>query len=317
MSEAALKKLEEIESDHPGLSDYVAAVQAFLQDPPLDVFRERFAVAISRVGEDTIRKACRQWEKEGILPDVTALTQEQVGALWENVIFTLLLGDCVEFYPPEHVNLADEKPVPCKQLRDLQVREAPDLSSAPYWKKVLYLNFPEFYLEPLLRAPNGRNIVGCDLACGWGRASLTLPDYTNRNIVCCDLAERNLDLLEKLARRAKLAEHVTTKRCDITSLPFPDESFDFFLAFDIFEHLNDHALEQTAHEILRCAKAGAVLYTETPLQAYCLAVTHVQDFTYHSLTSFFRNCSAHGKQFRLGMYIEFIPDQFGFVIGAS
>jgi ubiquinone/menaquinone biosynthesis C-methylase UbiE len=45
----------------------------------------------------------------------------------------------------------------------------------------------------------------------------------------------------------------------ILSLPYADESFDYVLAFDIFEHLSLDAMEQAMKEAMRLAKKGIVI----------------------------------------------------------
>jgi ubiquinone/menaquinone biosynthesis C-methylase UbiE len=202
----------------------------------------------------------------------------------------------------------------CKQIIELAARNYSTLEDVSYWRYVLNLNFPEFFLEPYMPSRPGQILHGCDLACGWGRIALALQDYSSRHIHCCDLTVKNLVLLKKLAANAGISEHISLNRCDITRLSYPDQFFDFFLAFDIFEHLNDEALTSCAHEILRCSRPGAVLYTETPMQAYCLQVTHVQNFTPEDFISFFENCQAYGKRFELAYFTRHIPNHFSFIV---
>jgi ubiquinone/menaquinone biosynthesis C-methylase UbiE len=178
------------------------------------------------------------------------------------------------------------------------------------------MNLPEFYLEPFLPPRGESRQVGCDLACGWGRASLTLRDYRQRHIYCCDLSQGNLDRLAELAERAGLRDKVSPRKCDVTSLPFGEEEFDFFQAFDIFEHLTDTALDQMLTEILRCARKGAILYAEIPLHAYCPPLTHIQDFSFEEVVDFLQGHSACGRRFRLLNHDSRIPDHFTYSVDA-
>ncbi len=312
---AAMVLLAQLETAHPGLSSYVGEVAAFIE-VPYAMMRRRFALAVERAGWEKINQACCDWEREGILPDIAGLTQDQVGALWENIIFDLILGECIGFFPPESTDLYLEMPVRCEAFIDVleRYKGVPGLLKAPYWKNVLYLNFPELYLEPLLNVNHDGLVQGCDIACGWGRASLTLHDYENVHVECCDLTQKNLDILAKLAQRNGLTQHVTARRVDVTRLPFDDNQFDFFLSFDIFEHLNDKSLDRCLREILRCAMPGAVLYTETPMNGYCLPVTHVQDFTKKRFVEILESCKGYGKCFKLEIYNVLIPNHFGFMI---
>lgn len=287
-----------LESRHAGLGAYLADVAGFLYFP-LPEMRRRFCVGIDRLGFDIVDRACREWEAAGILPNPSALTQDHVSAIWLSPVFDIVMADCLQFFPPETVNLRELIPPPCRTLAEAGRRTAPSFLEAPYWRAVLHFNMPELYLEPFL--PRGP-LEGCDLACGWGRVALTLPTYDGRRVHCCDLTPKNLALLSRLAAKAGVSAHLIPCRCDVTGLPFQDTSLDFFLAFDIFEHLNDDALDQCGREILRTAKPGAVLYTETPMQSYKLAVTHVQDFSSAGFIQRFTSTFAHGKRFALGLF---------------
>ncbi len=193
----------------------------------------------------------------------------------------------------------------------------PNLFENAYLQLTLFLNFPEMYLESFLPARRTFPQAGRDLACGWGRASLTLRDYRNRHVTCCDLTQANLDRLEALAVPAGLLDKITLRRCDVTALPFDDGSFDFFLAFDIFEHLTEEALERCVDEVLRCTKVGCVLYGEIPLHAYCPAVTHIQNFSFDEIVDCVQNRSSHGRRFVLKHYIPKIASHFSFAIVAA
>lgn len=311
-SASSLANLEALEQAHPGLRRYIRTIADFLA-VPFPPLWERFAAGVARLPRDEIEAACRQWEAVGILPEVRIADDAQVAAVWSSPLFQVFLHDALQFFPPADVDITAYVPPPCAGIADLQKRPLPPLLDG-YWKLTLQLNLPELYLDPFLDP--AASLLGCDLACGWGRASLTLRRYENRRIFCCDYTPVNLQRLDSLARRAGLRPHLALARADITTLPFAAGTFDFFLAFDIFEHLTNAALARLLPEILRCAKIGAVLYTETPLRAYCPAVTHIQDFTFQSLVSLFKGASAGGKRFRLKHYDPRISNHFTFEVSA-
>jgi ubiquinone/menaquinone biosynthesis C-methylase UbiE len=191
-------------------------------------------------------------------------------------------------------------PPVARSWNDYATRPFASLLDAPYWQAVLQYHLPEFFLEPFVR--QGAT-AGCDLACGWGRVSLTLPTYDARTIHCCDSTPKNLRLLRRLAANEGISQHVIPHQCDVTRLPFGADTFDFYLAFDIFEHLSDTSLRQCLDEILRTARPGAVLYSETPMQSYCLAVTHVQNFTFRGFIDFVLGYRAHGKRYEVALFL--------------
>ncbi len=314
MTASALAMLYQIETKHPGLKQYLHEIALFIGLPDA-VMRERFAQAVQEAGKTEVVAACREWEAEGILPYFTEI-HDKVGVIWDSLLFHLIL-DSIGFYPPPTTDIAAEMPAACQPSSELLKRSLPSRIQDPYWKYVLYMILPEFYLEPYLKSQHQATVRGCDLACGWGRASLTLRQYQNRHIDCLDLSKKNLELLYSLAERARLTDHITTHLCDITHLPFNNEQFDFFLSFDLFEHLTDEALTRCTQEILRCGRLGAVLYTETPMHSYCPAVTHIQDFSSEGFVDFFQNCTVDGKTFRLVCHHPFLPNHFTFLISPA
>ncbi len=308
-----LPLLEGLEEAYPGFEQYLRDVAAGLRLPP-GMLRERFSEALERLGVHRASAACREWEDLGILPRFAIRSDDHVAALWNSALFQVFLRDVIHFYPPEALNVADHLPPPCATVREIWSRNHPRLLEDPYWKVVLFVVLPELYLEPFLPpAPDGE-IIGCDLGCGWGRASLSLRNYAGRRIYCCDLVPHNLRLVRKLAARAGVDKEIVPLRTDITDLPFAADSVDFFLAFDIFEHLTDRSLEKTLKGILRCARPGAVLYTEIPLHSYCPAITHIQDFSRERVLDLFEGFPGNGRRFVLRRFDPFLPSHFSFSV---
>ncbi len=301
---------------HPGLSGYTRALSSFF-GLPLDVTQRRYWTGIERVGVAQAVSACAEWEKAGILPGILCETGSQVRTMWSSPLFDITLTEVVNYYPPASVDLRQYVPPPCASPVEWVFRASPVYGDAPYWQRVLCATLPELYLEPFLAAPGSRELVGCDLACGWGRACLSLRNPEGRRIYACDFGQRSLDLLSQLARNSGRAENIVPTRCDIARLPFPPDRFDFFLAFDIFEHLPTGSLESSLCEILRCARAGAVLYAEIPLHSYCPAVTHIRDLSIESVNAIFAEAAWQGKRYSPLHYSPLVPGHFAFrVTGA-
>jgi SAM-dependent methyltransferase len=71
---------------------------------------------------------------------------------------------------------------------------------------------------------------------------------------------RGVDLTTKnIANARRRFPGVDFEIGDITRLPFPDASFDYVIASDIFEHLPPDGLSSALHEAVRLARRGVVL----------------------------------------------------------
>jgi SAM-dependent methyltransferase len=308
-----LPLLEGLEDAYPGLGQHIRDVASCFR-VPLGVFRERFAEALEALGAHEASAACKEWEELGFLPRLYLTRDEQVATLWNSTLFQIFLKDVMHFYPPETLNVADHLPPPCESVREVWSRSHPRLLEDPYWKIVLFVVLPELYLEPFLPTPRNGRLLGCDLGCGWGRAVLSLRNYQHRRIYCCDMAPQNLRLLRRLASRAGVGEHILPLHSNITDLPFADDSIDFFLSFDIFEHLTNQSIEKVLQEILRCARPGAVLYAEIPLHSLCPTVTHIQDFSKERVVELFEGFPGGNRCFVLRRFDPFLPSHFSFSI---
>jgi SAM-dependent methyltransferase len=274
-------------------------------------------MGIERVGIRQAVSACGEWERAGILPDIRCETDSQVRTMWSSPLFDIMLTDVVNYYPPASVDLRQYVPPPCSSPVEWAFRRSPVHRDAPYWQRILCAILSGLYLDPFLAAPAGRETVGCDLACGWGRACLSLPNRQGRRIYACDFGQRTLDLLSQLARNCARSENVLPTRCDVTRLPFPPDFFDFFVAFDIFEHLPTDSRESLLCEVLRCARPGAVVYAEIPLHSYCPAVTHIQDLSLERVSAIFAEAGWQRKRYSPLYHSPHVPDHFAFrVTGA-
>ena len=114
-----------------------------------------------------------------------------------------------------------------------------------------------------------------EFACGSANDYRALADYgiaQYLDYTGVDLNEKNVANAEERFADAEF------RVGSILDLPFPDRSFDYVLAFDIFEHLSLHAMEQALKEATRLADKGLVLaffimtdapeHTERPRNTY-------------------------------------------------
>ena len=309
-------------SELPGLESFCTTLWGnFVPNFAMKKLYLRASALLEALPETVVRDELAQWRRLQLAPSPDPRNQELVGVLWQSPLFICFM-DAIGFFPPDDVDLRPHMAPLYANLEELIQarwelarkceRGAVGRGDLPYWQVVLKMQAPHLYLEPFL--PAGEELQGCDLACGWGRIGLTLSDYTRRRIHACDLAESSLVTLQKLAARRELPGTIETHRVDILHLPFQDNFFDFYLAFDIFEHLVDEVLSLCLREMLRCGKVGAPLYTETPLHCFCPPLTHLQNWNEAELTQAFERECVNGKRWKRKLWDERIADQFTFVI---
>ncbi len=263
----------------------------------------------------------QEWSRRKLLPEPARDDLEFVGFLWQSPLFLTLLN-AFEFFPPSNVNLRQHLLPALSGIEEFPQRREEMFfglksgkigrGTAAYWKNVLIYQAPELFLEPFL--PSNGPLLGCDVACGWGRIALALPHYENRRVLACDLSQACLDSLALLIQSSQLQDKVTPSQADILHMPFADDTFDFFTAFDIYEHLSLAQVVQSVQELLRCAKKGAVLYTEIPLECFCPALTHVQNWTASEVHKIFQSQSYGGKRLQLKLTHRYAPEHMTFVV---
>ena len=309
--------------------DELPGLESFCKDlwgnfVPLFALKKLYArasVLLEALPEAVVRHELAEWQRLKLTPSPDPRNQDLVGVLWQSPLFICFM-DAIGFFPPDDVDLRPHMAPLYASIQEMAQarwdlarrceRGAVARGTLPYWQVVLKMQAPHLYLEPFL--PPGGELQGCDLACGWGRICLTLSNYHHRRIHACDLAESSLVTLQKLARHRELPGTIETHCVDILQLPFQENFFDFYLAFDIFEHLVDEVLSRCLREMLRCGKVGAPLYTETPLKCFCPPLTHLQNWTENELTLAFERERVNGKTWKRHFWDEQIPDHFTFMI---
>ncbi|MGD9331177.1 MAG: methyltransferase domain-containing protein [Desulfobacterales bacterium] len=113
----------------------------------------------------------------------------------------------------------------------------------------------------LLKAIGAQGLYGLDAGCGEGHflAYLYAQNILGR-MVAVDLDERKL----RYARQHyPLCEY---RRGNIQNLPFADNTFDFVLTTEVFEHLPDP--ETALSELNRVARPGAHLIVSVPFEPF-------------------------------------------------
>jgi len=104
-------------------------------------------------------------------------------------------------------------------------------------------------------AAEGRTRRVLDLGCGVGRHALHLA-RAGFETHAIDMAEEGLSQLRGAAADAGLSVH--TAPAAMTALPFPDEHFDYVLAFNVIYHGDAKIVRQAISEIRRVLRSGGV-----------------------------------------------------------
>ncbi len=306
-------RIRHLSAEFPTLGAFLDGLEpVFLAWP---AFRDRVFDGFRAAGPDVLGKALAQLEALGVRIPVDSRNQRQISALWESDFFRLFL-DAVGFFPPENADPGCERLPPVsgvEQAANRELRLQSLYATSDYWKVNLQRTYPEVFLEPALpesMAP----LAGCDLACGWGRATLSLRNRGSRVLHCCDHSVGNLRALRRFIERSGECGLVTTHCSDIACLPLADDSLDFSIALDLFELLPDESLETVLLELLRCHKPGAALYCKVTLHARAPVLGQVQYFTRDHVIDLFTRFAWRGKRLRVKLSYPLLPEHFTFKV---
>lgn len=116
-------------------------------------------------------------------------------------------------------------------------------------------------LERCLEAMEGTTGSLLEIGCGAGRYTRSFLHYRpDLKVHGCDISHVALDE----ARAADRTGKIEYKLGDALDLPYPDNSFDIVLLFDVFEHVTD--VGKAADEVARVLKPGGVFHCFVPCE---------------------------------------------------
>lgn len=98
-----------------------------------------------------------------------------------------------------------------------------------------------------------------EIGSGTGYLSLNmLQNGVIEEVVCTDISQGMLDVVEASAERLGFGDRVETVHTEAEGLPFPDESFDLVFGHAIIHHLPD--LQESFNEFYRVLKPGGMIF---------------------------------------------------------
>ncbi len=137
----------------------------------------------------------------------------------------------------------------------------------------------------------------------WKAICRYLTRYISPESSVLDLGSGYCDFINNIAAKHKVAidtdinskqycgQGVSFLNIDATEIMFDEESFDIVFASNLFEHLNDHKLEELANKIFKILKNKGKLILIQPNYYYAYReywddFTHIKAFSHISLSDF-------------------------------
>lgn len=112
----------------------------------------------------------------------------------------------------------------------------------------------------------GKEIL--DIGCGYGWCELNFLKRGAKHIIGAEVSEGDLLTIKKNITDERLSVAVASA----IALPFPDESFDTVVSWEVIEHLPKGTEEKMFAEVHRVLKKGGVFYLSTPHQSFWATV---------------------------------------------
>lgn len=109
---------------------------------------------------------------------------------------------------------------------------------------------------------NGSLIL--DAGGGDGNATASFAKKNPNSVVY--VTDADIGALHKVANRR--IDNLIPLQCDITKLPFRDDSFDFIMCVFVVEHMRPHVLSEFLQEIYRVLKPGGQFLVSTDTSFY-------------------------------------------------
>lgn len=104
----------------------------------------------------------------------------------------------------------------------------------------------------------GKNVL--DIGCGYGWCELNFLDRGVKKIVGTEVTAKDLNTAKKYVKSSK-AEFIVA---GATKLPFPDNSFDTVVSWEVIEHIPKNTENEMFSEVYRVLKTGGTFYLSTP-----------------------------------------------------
>jgi len=133
-----------------------------------------------------------------------------------------------------------------------------NLNTPEYWDNVwetdeIQRNYEELFSLITNRIKEEQAYV-IDVGCGVGRLSRILRHDSKANVTCLDFSQWACDQLSK--------QGFTTIVSSLPNIPLPDNTFDYAVATEVLEHLDDP--EKTVLQMARIVKPGGVVMFSVP-----------------------------------------------------
>ena len=123
---------------------------------------------------------------------------------------------------------------------------------ADYWKNP---SAESFYLLHRWKAQNKQKFL--DLGCGLGRHTILFAS-NGFNVSAFDISENSVERTSNWAQ--ELGLKIDIKHGDMLNTPFPDESMDCILCFNVISHTDTNGMYKIADEIKRVLKQNGECY---------------------------------------------------------
>lgn len=99
-----------------------------------------------------------------------------------------------------------------------------------------------------------------DLGCGFGWFELNALKRGAGRVIGLEISDKDLETARKNIKSNKVFFRVGSA----LSLPFPDQSFETVVSWDVIEHLPKNSERKMLKEVSRVLKKGGVFYLSTP-----------------------------------------------------